>query len=52
MTRRRTPLQDFSEKNRKDRNYAYVLLVVVTALMAFVLYSNSPYRGDPKHKGP
>lgn len=36
-------VEDFSEKNRKDRNFACMLLFVVAALMvAFILNAMAP----------
>jgi hypothetical protein len=34
-------LEDFSENSRKDRNFAYMLLFVVAALVAFILYAKA-----------
>ena len=39
-------LEDFPEKNRKDRNFAYMLLFVVAALVAFILYAMAIYRDE------
>jgi hypothetical protein len=39
-------LEDFSEKSRKDRNVAYMLLFVVAALVAFILYAKATYRDE------
>jgi hypothetical protein len=38
--------EDFSEKSRKDRNFAYMLLFVVAALVAFILYAKATYRDE------
>ena len=40
-------LEDFSEKSRKDRDFAYMLLFVVAALVAFILYAKATYRDEP-----
>lgn len=42
----RNTLQDFSEKSRKDRNLAYLFVLVVFVMVSFVLYSNSPNRNN------
>jgi hypothetical protein len=39
-------LEDFSENSRKDRNFAYMLLFVVAALVAFILYAKATYRDE------
>jgi hypothetical protein len=42
-------LENFSEKSRKDRNFAYMLLFVVAALVAFILYAKATYRDESDH---
>jgi hypothetical protein len=42
----RNALENLSEKNRKDRNLAYMLLFVVAALVAFILYAIPTYRDE------
>jgi hypothetical protein len=39
-------LEDFSEKSRKDRYFASMLLFVVPALAAFILFAMATYRDE------
>jgi hypothetical protein len=45
-----TALEDFSEKARKDWNFVYILLLLLAALVAFVLYSKATDRKDSKQR--
>jgi hypothetical protein len=37
-------LEDFSEQSRKDIRFVYILLCVLVATVAFVLWNRAPYR--------
>jgi hypothetical protein len=41
-------LDDFSGKSRRDRNFVYIFLLMVAALVAFVLYSKATDREESK----
>ncbi len=43
-------LEDFAVKSRKDRNIAYIFLLMTVALVAFVLYSKVKDREDSKRR--
>jgi hypothetical protein len=39
-------LEDFSERSSKDGNFAYMLVFVVAALVAFILYATYQDESD------
>ena len=43
-------LEDFSRQSRRDRNFVYILLLMIVALVAFVLYSKATDREDSKQR--
>jgi hypothetical protein len=45
-----TALEDFSGKARRDWNFVYLLLSIIVALVAFVLYSKATGRKDSKQR--
>jgi len=49
---RLSALEDFSEQGRKNERFAYVLLLVLAAIVAFILWDGAPYRGTSDERTP
>jgi hypothetical protein len=37
-------LEDFAEQSRKNKRFVYILLLVLVAIVAFILWDRAPYR--------
>ena len=39
-------LEDFSEQSRKNMRFVYILLIALTAVVAFLVWNRTPYRNS------